>query len=612
MKSKNLYFEGASTIPLRWLLISLTLVTLYFQPTLADPFNSPKLWLLMIFASWIAGYIIGFKHIIFSTLVFRRLVSLVTVLTIFLLISTLFTDNLYVAFLGETQRRNGFLQYFALSILMIASAMFFRSANIKKLFQVTYLIAFISAFYALLQTTDNDFVNWSNPYNSIIGTVGNPNFAAALMAVMGIIIFSSMFTSGQKILVKLTLASLAFSLLFLIYRSNALQGLLAYGLGVGIFLTVILWSRNKVLGLSATFTGALIVLISVMGILQIGPLERYLYKPSVSLRGHYWGTGFEMWLSQPLFGIGVDRYGAYFREFRDPSYPLTYGFEITSTNAHNTFIQFFATSGVFVGLAYILLNLYILQRAIKGIKVFDSDRKVYLTGLLSAWVGFHAQSLVSIDNIGVSIWGWILGGAIVGLSVSHIDEIEKVYTPAKSSIRSSNLLQSLTSSTLVLLTLVFVSTLYSGESNSYKSSVQVNLQDVNSREFYKELQVKVINSHLIDPAYTLFSASNLIESGFVNEGIVAIENVSLNDPRNINALNYLAIVYEKLGDLPKSITYREKIVSLDPWGATNYLALGKSYKQLGNSSKSQEMLDKILSFASSNPIAELAVKELQP
>lgn len=611
MQVKNLYFNDASTIPLRWLLISLTLVTLYFQTTLADPFNSPKLWLLIIFASWIAGYIISFKHLLSSSLVFRRLASIVTAFIIFLLISTFLTDNLYVAFLGETQRRNGFLQYLALSIIMIASALFFRSTNIKKLFQVTYLIAFISAFYALLQTSDNDFVSWNNPYNSIIGTLGNPNFAAAVMAIMGVLIFSSVFTSGQKILVKFTLVLLALSLLYLIYKSDALQGLMAYGIGIGIFLTVILRSRNKALGLAATFLGALIALTSVLGILQIGPLQRYLYKPSVSLRGHYWDAGFEMWLSQPFFGIGVDRYGAYFKEFRDPSYPLTYGFEITSTNAHNTFIQFFATSGMFVGFTYILLNMYILQRAIKGIKNFSGNKKVYLIGLLSAWVAFHAQSLVSIDNIGIAIWGWMIGGAIVGLSVSNIEGPEKLYTPSKSSNKTPKPLQSLTSGAFALLALVLVSSLYASETNSYKSSAQVDLQDANLRSFYKELQLKVINSPLVDPSYTLFAAYNLIESGFVDEGLVAIENVSLNDPRNITALNFLALFYEQLGDLPKSITYRKKIANLDPWNATNYLALGKSYKQLGILSKSQEMLDKIVSFANGNPIAELATEELR-
>ena len=51
---------------------------------------------------------------------------------------------------------------------------------------------------------------------------------------------------------------------------------------------------------------------------------------------------------------------------------------------------------------------------------------------------------------------------------------------------------------------------------------------------------------------------------------------------------------------------------LDPWGATNYLALGIYYKQQGNLVQSQMMLEKILSFAASNPISQQAKKELAP
>jgi len=40
--------------------------------------------------------------------------------------------------------------------------------------------------------------------------------------------------------------------------------------------------------------------------------------------------------------------------------------------------------------------------------------------------------------------------------------------------------------------------------------------------------------------------------------------------------------------------------------------LGKDYKAQGNLVKSKEMLDKILSFASANPIAEQAKTELAP
>jgi O-antigen ligase len=612
MKTNTSNFENIAKSPLRWVLVSLVFVTLFFQTTLADPFNSPKLWILIVLASWISGYLISFRSVISSNLAIQRLSVMIILFIIFLLVASVLTDNLYFAFFGETQRRNGFLQYFSLAVIMLATAMFFRDFNVKSLFQVTYIIASISAFYALLQDTGNDFANWVNPYNSIIGTLGNPNFAAAVMAIMGVLIFSSIFIIEQKLRYRLIPALLALLLLFLIYKSNARQGLLSFGLGVGIFLAIFIWSKSRWLGTAVTFIGGIIVFISVLGILQVGPFEKYLYKPSVSIRGHYWNAGIDMWLAHPFFGVGVDRYGAYFKEFRDSSYPLTYGFEITSTNAHNTFIQFFATSGIFVGITYILLNLYVLQRAINGIKSFNGTDQLHMAALFSAWVAFHAQSLVSIDNIGISIWGWILGGAIVGLSISKMEYSDQKETFSKSSINSNKVLQSSISGALVLTSIILVSNLYSGETNSYRSRSKVNLQDATSLSYYKDSQFRVIDTPLIDPTYSLFASVNLVESGFINEGLSEIEKISLKDPRNITALTLLAIINEQLGNLPKAIAYREKIVKLDPWGATNYLALGKYYKQQGNLIQSQVILEKILSFAAANPISQQAKKELAP
>jgi O-antigen ligase len=125
-----------------------------------------------------------------------------------------------------------------------------------------------------------------------------------------------------------------------------------YFLGVGIFLTIWLWIKNKNFGILAIVAGLAIFVVSILGMLQLGPLERYLYKPSVSIRGYYWRAGVEMLRSHPFFGVGFDSYGLYFKEYREVKYPLTYGFDITSSNAHNTFIQLFATAGIFVGIIY--------------------------------------------------------------------------------------------------------------------------------------------------------------------------------------------------------------------------------------------------------------------
>jgi len=238
------------------------------------------------------------------------------------------------------------------------------------------------------------------------------------------------------------------------------------------------------------------------------------------------------------------------------------------------------------------------------------NNRLLIAGLFSAWIAFHAQSLVSIDNIGISIWGWVLGGSIIGLSVSstpsNVDD-RKQFIGKQSDI---NLSRVLTSSVMVIVAIVPVIFLYRGESNANKARVTINLEDQNLRLLFKDLQFTVINSPLADPSYKLNSALLLVQSGFTDEGIVGAKKILVHDPRNLDAINGLALTSEQLNKIPDAIAYREKMAKLDPWNAVNYLALGKDYKTQGDLVKSKEMLDKILSFASNNPIAEQSKTEL--
>ena len=116
-----------------------------------------------------------------------------------------------------------------------------------------------------------------------------------------------------------------------------------------------------------------------------------------------------------------------------------------------------------------------------------------------------------------------------------------------------------------------------------------------------------------DRYYSIKSAQNLIQAGFVEEGVITLETIHGNDPKNLDAMNLLALTFEAYGQIPKAITYREKIAKLNPWNAANYLALGRDYKKQGNIIKTKEILEKILSFATGangGPIAEQAKKEL--
>jgi O-antigen ligase len=596
----------------RWIIGSLVVATLYFQTNLADPFNSPKSWIILLASAWLIGYLVSFRSLITGNREIQIVAILATVFVVASAVVTLFTDFKFIAIFGDTQRRNGFTSYLSLSLILLASAQFVRTFNVRRIYLVAVFVALPSAIYAFMQTNGKDFVKWNNPYNSIIGTVGNPNFASAVMAVMGVLVTALLFIKSFPTFYRTTSIFLSVLLLYLIYKSQSRQGLLAYILGAGVFTCIWLLGKNRKLGFAAVGAGIVLFILGVLGMLQIGPLEKYLYKPSVSVRGYYWRAGIEMLKHHPLFGVGMDSYGAFFKQYREVGYPLSYGFEITSSNAHNTFIQFFATGGLLLGVSYLALNAYIFYRAIVGLRKLTGDNKLMLAGVFSAWIAFQAQSLISIDNIGISIWGWVLGGAIVGLSTSNearAEDDRKQFAVSRNQINLGRISVSVAASIIPLILIVF---LYRGESDSFKSTIQFDKNNATLQAVFKDAQLKVINDPLNDPTYKLRSAMALVSNGFLDQGLPVVKKIYADNPRNMDALNALILISEQLNQPPDAINYREQMAKLDPWNAVNYLGLGKDYKAQGNLVKSKEMLDKILSFASANPIAEQAKTELAP
>jgi O-antigen ligase len=612
VKNSTSGLKSSDIFPIRWVYGSLIATTLFFNSSLTDPFNSPKMWAVLLLAAWMGGYVISFRGFIFVNKPIKIYALLLLAFALGAVAATIFTDFKYVGIFGETQRRNGLATYLALAVIGLTASIFIRMFNVKRVYFATFFTGSVFAIYAFLQTTGRDFVSWNNPYNSIIGTVGNPNFAAAVMSVMGVIVFSLIFVKGINSFYRIGAAVFSIVLMLLIIQSGSRQGILSFLIGAGLFIIVLLFSKNKILGVLSLCGGVIAAIFSILGMLQIGPLQELLYKGSVSVRGYYWRAGIEMFQQNPLMGVGMDRYGAYFKEYREVGYPLAYGFDITSSNAHNTFIQFFATGGFFLGTAYLVLNGFILWRGVTAVRKFKGNNRLLITGLLAAWVAFHSQSLISIDNIGVSIWGWVLGGSIIGLSVSNSEselQDQKQFLGKKSDI---NLKRVLTSSTFTILIVVLVSFLYRGEVNTFKANVRFDTQDQAARESFRQLQIDAINTPLNDPNYSLNRAIALVQSGFIDEGINIAISIHERDPRNLDALNGLAILSEDLNKKSEALTYRLKLAEIDPWNAVNYLAIGKIYKEQGDLVESTAMLNKILSFAASDLIAAQAKAELSP
>ena len=55
-----------------------------------------------------------------------------------------------------------------------------------------------------------------------------------------------------------------------------------------------------------------------------------------------------------------------------------------------------------------------LVKVIKRSQGFDAG----FLGLVAGWVAFQAQSIISINQIGLALWGWVLSGLIIGYEIN--------------------------------------------------------------------------------------------------------------------------------------------------------------------------------------------------
>ena len=597
--------------PMRWTLNSAVSITLIFNQFITDPFNSPKFWLLMLCASLIFGYSLNKKldleigdknfYKIIKTLILAYLISS--------FISSIKSYNPQVSFLGENFRRNGLLTFISFTVFFIVTIKYINFKNLDIVLKRAIVVGTITALYSLMQITKKDFVKWSDP-NAVITTLGNSNFAGAAMAIFAIICFGHLFIKSLSIYYRVFTSAIFLLLSYSILKTNARQAIYIIIVGIFIIALVKLFEVNKKLGRFILFSSIPISLLSILGMLQIGPLQNYLYKGTITIRGYYWRAGIEMFKANPLFGVGLDNYGAFFKQYREASYPLKYGFGITSTNAHNIFIQNFATGGIFVGSIYLLLQVLVLYKALLLIKNSRSDNRIKVTIIFAAWAAFQSQSLISIDNIGLSIWGWLFGGVILGLSF-------KTKAIVNSSNHQSNKSLNINwrivtpSTVLVLSTILLIIPLYSGErytllTNTYNAPKN---SDPKVKELFKLYSDKALDAKFINNDYRNIVITALFQMGYTNEALNQLLMINRSDPRNLDTLVLLATSYEQLSNYTDAIKYRKEIVKYDPWNAQNYLGLAQLYKRTNDPQNMMLMVDKILKFAGSDPIAEVAKKE---
>jgi O-antigen ligase len=403
-----------------------------------EPVNIPKMLLL----TGLAGAVLGMM--LWSTALKQRSIRnisyLIIIFSILLITSSALSENSFErGFYGAFGRNTGALTYISLGLILLATSTFKEFSSYTKIIKVFVIAAVINIIYSLFAGAGYDVFTWSNPFNgAVLGTFGNPNFIGAFMGIFVSTMFIALIAYRTERM-KLLIASFGILLgVVVIKLSDALQGAIIPIFGISALSLIYLkyFPKYKGVRITVSIIYFLGFIVGGLGILNKGPLAQLLYKPSLTFRGEYWQTGINMGLEKPLFGVGIDSYGSYFRTFRNQSATILPGVDVTTDTAHNVFIDIFSGGGFPLLFVYLLINIFVAVTAMnhfRGSTKFDP----YFTFFFIGWLTYTIQSIFSINQIGLAIWGWLFAGAIIGYSKLDPDQKESSRLNSKSKKQSS-------------------------------------------------------------------------------------------------------------------------------------------------------------------------------
>jgi hypothetical protein len=283
----------------------------------------------------------------------------------------------------------------------------------------------VNLAYCLWVILFGDFIPWNNPYGNILGTFGNPNFIGAFLGIFFGVQLALGLSKDSSRNFKIGLFFLLPLTLFEIVDSRAIQGRVLAVLSVAIIFFFYLKSRYAPSILYAysvlvAFAGGL----ALAGAFQKGPLTEIIYKTSVSLRGQYWLAAWNTGESNPISGVGMDAFGDWYRRARDLRAIELPGINTVVNTAHNVPLDMFAFGGWPLFICYMVLMAIALRSAIRITKKMNSYDGVGV-GLITAWVCYQTQSIISINQIGLAVWGWALSGCLIGYD-RYLTQVENV------------------------------------------------------------------------------------------------------------------------------------------------------------------------------------------
>ncbi|GAC1610519.1 MAG: hypothetical protein NVS3B26_17710 [Mycobacteriales bacterium] len=405
----------------RWIIAATVFLTcVLFSPALADPVNVIKLTVLVLAALALA-FLVVLQTVKDRVLLLPWGPAAIAGLALLaaLVAATVIAPNTTTAVVGTYGRNSGLMAYAAALVLFFVGMRVWNAATAHILALGILAAGLFTASYGLLQYVGVDAIRWANPFNPIIASLGNPDFASAYLGICVPVAAWGVLWQRWSLVWRVASGVVGLMCLTAAALSYAVQGPLAAIAGLALLAVAVILEHagtraRRGLVVLAVLAG-LFVVVLVAGAAKLGPLAFIFRRFSFRARQFYWDGALAMLRKHPLLGVGLDHFGAHWRQFRSDSATRTLGPKDYTDAAHSVPLQMFAQGGLVLGLLYLLFLIIVGTFFVRGLLRSSGQDRLLLGGLGGAWAAYVVSSAVSIDQVPLFTLEFATAGALIAL-----------------------------------------------------------------------------------------------------------------------------------------------------------------------------------------------------
>ncbi len=701
----------------------------FLVPLILTPYNFELFeYNKMMLTYGLTAVIVGawlIKTVVNKKIIFRRTPFEIPLLLFLIsqIASTVFSIDKHVSLFGYYSRSNGGLlstiSYLSLYFAFVSN---FPKEKIKKLLFFVLGSGLIVSIYGILEHFGIDKNLWmQDVQNRVFSTLGQPNWLAAYLAVLipitiGFCVIPSppaggsegssnrrrfLHSSTNVESVRMTILSNSLIVIFYLALlfTKSRSGFIGFWTIMIFFSIFLIIYYRKIWKLILILNSTFIILNFIFGC-PISQLNRFtlpelikynsVQKPTTNdqrlnygssiidvgvtesgvIRQIVWKGALDIFKKNPLFGTGVETFAFAYYRYRPVEHNMTSEWDFLYNKAHNEYLNYLATTGIFGLGSYLLFIGSFIWFTIKSIRyqvlgIRYQDKKnipntYYLilnTGLFFAWFSILITNFFGFSVVIIQLLFFLIPAISFVLSDNQTDDIKK------ESEKSINNFQLVISLIFLILTSCFIIQLiryWYADTFFATGSQYAKAEDFSSSyEFIKEaiflnsdeplyydefsysaaqlatafsqdgkqatlaaqlLREATLSSDmtiLISPANVNFwktrtrvfyTLSQIDEKYFVNakEALEMASELSPSDPK----IYYnLAIIDDRLGKTQEAFSLLEKGAKLKPDFRDVFFALGVMYEKSNQKVKARENYNYILTKI--NPNDEEVKKKME-